>query len=221
VWAEGGAAAGRGFFPFSSRRGRFPRRRRTGTGRAFWRKKSRQLLPVSAAPIGLLGEKVPSGPRGALLGRGKKKGGKRRVGCALGRGWAGGSAWAREGEHGVGGHWAERPGGLGGWHPCDQGWARGRSGKGARCWAAGSRAGRARWGRGGGGEVWAARQGRLEKMALGRGGRLGRRRPRGGEKERWASLLFSILLFSLPFYSYSNLNIVIEPKIQTYLMSLN
>lgn len=102
MWAEGGAAAGRGFFPFSSRRGRFPRRRRTGTGRAFWRKKSRQLLPVSAAPIGLLGEKVPSGPRGALLGRGKKKGGKRRVGCALGRGWAGGSAWAREGEHGAG-----------------------------------------------------------------------------------------------------------------------
>jgi hypothetical protein len=87
-------------------------------------KKSRQLLPVSAAPSGLLGEKVPSGPRGALLGRGKEKGGKRRVGCALGRGWARGSAWAREGEHGAGGHWAERPGGLGGWHPCDQGWAR-------------------------------------------------------------------------------------------------
>jgi hypothetical protein len=33
--------------------------------------------------------------------------------------------------------------------------------------------------------------------------------------------VFSILLFSLPFYSYSNLNIVFEPKIQIYLMSLN
>jgi hypothetical protein len=53
-------------------------------------------------------------------------------------------------------------------------------------------------------------------------GALGWRRPRGGEKEKWASLLFfPFFYFSLPFYSYSNLNIVFEPNIQIYLMSLN
>ena len=103
-----------------------PGRRAVGESIASWavpsektnrnnvRKKSRPLLLVSAAPGGLLGEKVPSGPRGVLLGRREEKGGKRRVGCALGRGWARGSAWAREGEHGAGWRLAERPGGLGG-----------------------------------------------------------------------------------------------------------
>jgi hypothetical protein len=54
--------------------------------------------------------------------------------------------------------------------------------------------------------------------------------PRGGwvdtgrERERKKAgflCCFSILLFSFPFYSYSNLNIVFKPKIQIYLMSLN
>jgi hypothetical protein len=116
------------------------------------------------------------------------------------------------------------PSGLAAWADGTHATRAGRAGGVGKARAAGplevEQAGRA-GDAGGGGGVWAARQGRLEKMALGRGGRLGRRRPRGGEKERWASLLFSILLFSLPFYSYSNLNIVIEPKIQTYLMSLN
>jgi hypothetical protein len=44
---------------------------------------------------------------------------------------------------------------------------------------------------------------------------------RGRERKVGFFVVFSILLFSLPFYSYSNLNIVFEPKIQIYLMSLN
>jgi hypothetical protein len=48
--------------------------------------------------------------------------------------------------------------------------------------------------------------------------------PQGGQAgldERGWGEAFPFYYFSLPFYSYSNLNIVFESKIQLYVMSLN
>jgi hypothetical protein len=89
-------------------------------------------------------------------------------------------------------------------------------GRGARYWAshagAGSpRRGARRWARS------AARAG----VELGRGEVGPTQAERGRERKLGFFVVFSILLFSLPFYSYSNLNILFEPKIQIYLMSLN
>jgi hypothetical protein len=58
-------------------------------------------------------------------------------------------------------------------------------------------------------------------MGWGERGLLGHREGQAGLDERGWGEAFPFYYFSLPFYSYSNLNIVFESKIQLYVMSLN
>jgi hypothetical protein len=75
------------------------------------------------------------------------------------------------------------------------------------------------WGRGAPHQV--GQVGSRATMGWGERGLLGHMEGQAGLDERGWGEAFPFYYFSLPFYSYSNLNIVFESKIQLYVMSLN